>query len=453
MDNTFSRREFLRRASLLGLSGLAAPMALNLSMLSEAVAATAPTDYKALVCIFLSGGNDSHNMLMPYDPSGYAAYAAARQALATAQANIIPLGGAADQQLGLAPQMRGLQSLFAANKLGVISNIGPLLAPTTKSNYLNKSVPLPPKLMSHNDQSNIWLSGAPEGAGQGWGGRIADLYMANNSNQSLTCVMTGGSRVFLSGRQTSAYTVSTGAPTRLLWGSAGAFGSNTLGADIRALLGQTQINALAQVYVDTCQRGITTADSLASTYAGIADPVGFPASNELGDQLKAVARMIKARGSLGNKRQVFMVQLGGFDLHDNLLAIYPALLQKINDAMVAFQTEMELQGVSEQVTTFTASEFGRTLSSNSDGSDHGWGAHHFVMGGAVQGGKVWGQRREPLLDGPNDIGQGRLIPDFATDQLAWSLAKWFGVADSDRDLILPAMRNFDAGALNLFGAA
>ena len=455
MDLDLSRREFLRRTGSLGAAGVALPMALNLSILGEAVAATAPTDYKALVCLFMAGGNDCHNTVIPYDTTNYAAYAAIRQTLAIPRANLAASAlGVADangKQLALAPQWSGLKGLYDSGSLGVISNIGPLMVPTNKTQYKNNSVPLPPKLMSHNDQTSVWLSGAAEGSGRGWGGRIGDLYMANNTNSTLTCVMVGGSRVFLSGNQTAAFTMGTGNPTQMLSGNTSRWGNTSLKADLISLMTQGQSNELAKVYNDISQRGIGTSDTLASAYVGLADPTGFPTGNNLADQLKAIAKIISARDALGNKRQVFMVQIGGFDLHDDLMQKHPALLQNINDAMLAFQASMVTMGLQNQVTTFTASEFGRTLSSNGDGSDHGWGGHHLVMGGAVKGGQVWGRKMDAVIDGPDDVGQGRMIPDFSTEQLAWSLAQWFGAVDSDRDLILPTMKNFDANALKVFG--
>lgn len=455
MDHHFTRREFLKRASILGAAGVAAPMALNLSILNEAVAATSPTDYKALVCLYMAGGNDCHNVLIPYDNANYAKYAAIRQALAIPQADLskttLGLVDSNGQQMALAPQWLGLKTLYDAGSLGVISNIGPLMKPTTKTDYKNKAFPLPPKLLSHNDQTNVWLSGAAEGAGKGWGGRIADLYMANNSNTALTCVMIGGSRVFLSGEKTAAFTQGTGTPLQLLNGQATRWGNNTLRNDLIDLMTKGRDNELVNAYRDISNRGISTSATVATAYVGQADPSGFPANNNLGDQLKAVAKMIAARNTLGNKRQVFMVQIGGFDLHDDLMQKHPALLTNINDAMLAFQNSMVALGLQNNVSTFTASEFGRTLSSNGDGSDHGWGSHHLVMGGAVKGGQIFGKKVVPEIDGDFDIGQGRLIPDFATDQLAWSLAKWFGAEDSDRSLIMPTMANFDVNALKIFG--
>ncbi|WP_373974060.1 DUF1501 domain-containing protein [Chitinibacter sp. SCUT-21] len=455
MEMNLSRREFLRRAGMLGVAGAAAPLALNLSILGEAVAATTPSDYKALVCVYLAGGSDSHNLLIPYDLSSHSQYASIRQSLAIARDRLsstaLNTPDGSGRQMALAPELLGLKGLYDSGQLGVISNIGPLVVPTSKSQFVNNAVPLPPKLMSHNDQTNVWLSGAAEGAGQGWGGRIGDLYQSNNSNAALSCIMVNGAKVFLSGKQTAAFTIGTGAkPTQLLSGVNARWGNANFRDDLMSLMTQVQSNELSNVYSETCKRGIATSDFLANTYKSVTDPSGFPAGNSLADQLKAVSRMISARTMLGNSRQVFMVSLGGFDLHDDLNADYPELLSKVNDAMLAFYNSLNSMGLANQVTTFTASEFGRSLASNGDGSDHGWGGHHLVMGGAVKGGQIWGRKIEPRVGGPDDIGQGRLIPDFATDQLAWSLAKWFGASDSDRDLILPSMSNFDANTLRIF---
>jgi uncharacterized protein (DUF1501 family) len=200
MDNTLSRREFLRRAGMLAASGAAAPMAFNLSLMSEAAAATAPSDYKALVCVFFSGGNDHQNTMVPYDLKNYQAYATIRQSIATPRDKLLPLPGllADGRQMALAPQLAGLASLFGQGRLAVVANMGPLVQPTTKAQYLSRSVALPPKLFSHNDQQSFWMSSMAEGASSGWGGRIGDLFLTGNSNAALSCISVGGIGLYLS---------------------------------------------------------------------------------------------------------------------------------------------------------------------------------------------------------------------------------------------------------------
>ncbi|MDW5418602.1 DUF1501 domain-containing protein [Iodobacter sp. CM08] len=451
MNNTLSRREFLRRAGMLAASGAAAPMAFNLSLMSEAAAATAPGDYKALVCVFLAGGNDHQNTMVPYDLKNYQAYAAIRQTLATPRDQLLPLPGvlADGRQMALAPQLTGLASLFGQGRLAVVANMGPLMQPTTKAQYLSRSVALPPKLFSHNDQQSFWMSSMAEGASSGWGGRIGDLFLAGNSNAALSCISVGGVGLYLSGKQASSFTVGVTGNPQLLWGSTYLFSPSYIN-ELKALMSTNKNNHLENEYVKVTQRGLNTSVQLDTALKSApALNATFPAGNSLADSLKMVAKLISTRAQLGNKRQVFMVQLGGFDMHDGLLAKHPIQLKMVNDALMAFDSAMTELGLQDQVTTFTGSEFGRTLSGNGDGSDHGWASHHFVMGGAVAGGKIYGRVPEPIISGADDVGQGRYIPDLSVEQLAWPLAKWFGVPDSDRYLVLPTLARFDADALKV----
>lgn len=451
MNNTLSRREFLRRAGMLAASGAAAPMAFNLSLMSEAAAATAPSDYKALVCVFLAGGNDHQNTMVPYDLKNYQAYAAIRQTLATPRDQLLPLPGvlADGRQMALAPQLTGLASLFGQGRLAVVANMGPLMQPTTKAQYLSRSVALPPKLFSHNDQQSFWMSSMAEGASSGWGGRIGDLFLAGNSNAALSCISVGGVGLYLSGKQASSFTVGVTGNPQLLWGSTYLFSPSYIN-ELKALMSTNKNNHLENEYVKVTQRGLNTSVQLDTALKSApALNATFPAGNSLADSLKMVAKLISTRAQLGNKRQVFMVQLGGFDMHDGLLAKHPIQLKMVNDALMAFDGAMTELGLQDQVTTFTGSEFGRTLSGNGDGSDHGWASHHFVMGGAVAGGKIYGRVPEPIIGGADDVGQGRYIPDLSVEQLAWPLAKWFGVPDSDRYLVLPTLARFDADALKI----
>ncbi|NHQ84508.1 DUF1501 domain-containing protein [Iodobacter sp. HSC-16F04] len=451
MDKHLSRREFLRRAGMLAATGAAAPMAFNLSLISEAAAAAMPGDYKALVCVFLSGGNDHQNTLIPYDQANYNAYAAIRQTLATPRAQLSALPNALSdgRQMALAPQLSGLSSLYAAGRLAVVANMGPLIQPTTKLQYQNRSVPLPPKLFSHNDQQSYWMSSMAEGADSGWGGRVGDLFLSGNSNAALSCISVGGVGLYLSGKEARSFSVGVSGNPLLLWGSSYVFGPGFV-SDLKGMMTADKSNHLENEYVKVTRRGLNTSSTLdAALKAAPVLTTVFPAGNALADSLKMVAKLISVNGQLGNKRQVFMVQLGGFDLHDGLLAKHPVLLKTVNDALMAFDGALNELGLQNQVTTFTGSEFGRTLSSNGDGSDHGWASHHFVMGGAVAGGQIFGRVPLPVIGGNDDVGQGRYIPDLSVEQLAWPLAKWFGVADSDRYLVLPTLARFDENALKI----
>jgi len=447
----------MKHASALSVAGAATPWALNLAAMGEAAAATA-TDYKALVCVFLYGGNDYANTLVPYDQASYDAYKALRPTLAydrsalTATALTPSTALAGGRQYALAPSMASLLPLFNAGRMGVVLNVGTLMQPTTRAQYLARSVPLPPKLFSHNDQQSLWQSSAPEGAAVGWGGRLGDLMQSGNGGAStFTCVNVSGNAVFLSGQSAVQYqmTSSGSVPLRAL--SSPLFGSSACSTALRTMLTQQRDHLFENEYTRVLKRSIAANTTLStSMMPASAISTTFPGTNSLADQLKLVARMIASAGTMGVKRQVFMVSLGGFDTHDGLLNVHPALLGKVADAMAAFyQSTVEL-GVANQVTSFTASDFGRTLSGNNDGSDHGWGSMHFVLGGAVNGQRCYGQAPVVAHNGPDDVGQGRLVPTTSVDQYAGTLGKWFGISDVDLlSTVVPNLGNFNASQRNL----
>ena len=331
-----ARRAFLRRAGQLGLAGVAAPWALNLAAIGEAAAFSA-NDYKALVCVFLYGGNDYGNTLVPYDNTNYARYAAIRTGIATSQASLAAtaLSPAAalpgGLQLALAPQMTGLKNLFDAGKLAVQLNVGPLIQPTTLAQYNARSVPLPPKLFSHNDQQSVWQSSRPEGSTAGWGGKLGDLALSSNSSAVFTCISVTGNAVYLAGQTAAQYQVSTSGAVAINGIKSGVYGSSACGAALNTLLTQASTQALEHEVGRVAARSITAESQVSSALAGTpAFTTTFPAGNTLASQLQLVARLIAARSSLGAKRQVFMVSLGGFDLHDNLVAQHPTLLGNVS---------------------------------------------------------------------------------------------------------------------------
>ena len=444
-----ARRALLRRAALTGLAGSAAPWALNLSLMADAAAASSSgTDYKALVCVFLYGGNDHGNTLVPVDNANHAKYAAIRGALATAQSALAataltPTTALPDGlQYALAPQLAPLKTVWDAGKLAVQLNVGPLIVPTTVAQYNAKSVPLPPKLMSHNDQQSMWQSDLAEGATSGWGGRIGDLVLSGNGGSVFTCTSVTGNAVFLSGQSAVQYQLSSSGAVAIKGLQKALFGSSAAQAALRTLITGTQSHLFADEYTRVTRRSIEAEAQVTAALAGLpALATAFP-DTSLGGQLKMVARMIAARGSFGVKRQVFFVSLGGFDLHDNLLENHPVLLTQAADAMKAFYDATLELGVAQQVTAFSASDFGRTLSINGDGSDHGWGSHHVVMGGAVKGKAFYGTPPATAVNGPDDVGQGRLLPTTAVDQFGATLATWFGVPDSDLATVVPNIGNF-----------
>lgn len=453
MSSDQSRRAFLKRASILSMAGSASPFVMNLAAMSEAAAATA-SDYKALVCVFLYGGNDYANTLVPYDAATYSVYKAQRSALAYAQSALAPtllnpsVPLAADAKYALAPELGKLLPVFNAGKMAVMLNVGTLVQPTTKAQYLARSVKLPPKLLSHNDQQSFWQASGAEGATSGWGGRIGDLLQSGNGTAALTCVNLSGNAVFLTGRSAVQYSIASSGPVGLNARNS-LQGSSAAATLLQSLIGGTvngphlfegalgNVGSRALNLYDQVTSALAGAPVTSTVFPAAADP-----SSSLGAQLKAVAKQISVSQQLGIKRQVFFVSTGRYDTHDGLNTVHPLLLTNLADAMRAFyDTTVEL-GVASQVTTFTASDFGRALTGNNDGSDHGWGSMHFVLGGAVKGGRYYGINPVLANNGPDDIGQGRLVPTMSVDQYAATLASWFGVAASDLSTVVPNISNY-----------
>lgn len=451
MTQDQSRRAFLKRSALLGLAGTATPFVTSLAAIGEAAAATA-SDYKALVCVFLYGGNDYANTLVPYDESSFAAYRTARanigyqrDALAATVLNpAVALPGG--RAYALSPSMPEMSQLFAAGKMAVALNVGTLVEPTTKAQYTNRTVKLPPKLFSHNDQQSFFQASNPEGATSGWGGRIGDVFQGGNGTAALTCINTSGNAVYLTGRSAIQYAVGTGGPIPLINNSRTLYGSSSALDTLRSLMTTESGFAMASEHARISKRAFDIQARLGSALAGApaANFPLFPSNNGLADQLRMVARMISVSQTLGLKRQVFFVSMGGFDLHDNLVAQHPGLLARVSAAMKAFYDTTVALGVAEQVTSFTASDFGRTLQSNDDGSDHGWGGMHFLVGGAVRGQRFYGKAPIVGTGTGDDVGQGRLLPTMSVDQYAATLASWFGVDSNGLRTVLPNIGNYDS---------
>lgn len=471
-----TRRALLKKISALTLAPVATPMALNLLGMANAAAQSA-NDYKALVCVFLFGANDHYNTVIPYDTRSYDAYYAVRKGAAiagtpydgialrrdalTATALGSKEGLANGLQMALGPTMGGLKSVFDAGRASILLNVGPLVVPTSLSEYNNKSVPLPPKLFSHNDQQAYWqTSGGTEGSLSGWGGRTADLILSQNSKAALSCVSVNGNSLYLAGQRALSYQLSASGPqTVTAIRSNSLYGSATCASVLRSLveapsrtghLMETEhanvMNRALGLYGDLNSALNTTPAELTNLFTSGNATTG---ANSLSQQLRMVARMLHQRNTFGLKRQVFMVGLGGFDLHDFLPTQHPGLLQRVSDGLKEFNDAMNYLGLADQVTTFTASDFGRTLASNGDGSDHGWGSHHFLMGGAVNGGRFFGEAPPIGVNHTQQVGSGRLLPSTAVDQMAAELARWFGVSDTDMAAVLPNSGNFDKYGLGL----
>ncbi|MGJ7536546.1 MULTISPECIES: DUF1501 domain-containing protein [unclassified Variovorax] len=461
-----TRRAFLRRTGQLAMAGTALPFALNLAAMGEAAAQAAPgDDYKALVCVFLFGGNDYANTLVNYDADSYAKYSAIRGAIALpsdaalAATELKPAVSLANgRKYALNPAMTKLATLFDEGRMAVQLNVGPLVKPLTRAQFNSsnrKDFPIPPKLFSHNDQQSIWQSSSPEGSTIGWGGNLGDLMLAGQRNASLfTCVSVAGNAVFLSGDEALQYQVGTRGAVRINSVSSATgnvYGSSAVKAAMQQLAQQARSHTLENEYNKVTLRAVEAEGKITTAIQPDDLNGNFPTGNNLADQLKMVARLIRGRVSLGVKRQVFFVSMGGYDLHDDLDTKQGGLMLRLSEAMFAFQRQMKALDIDDKVTAFTASDFGRTLSSNGNGSDHGWGSHHFVVGGvnAVKGKAFYGTPPPVSIgntaadDDQWHVGQGRLLPTTSVDQYAATLAKWFGVPDADLNGILPNLKNFN----------
>ena len=448
MSSDQSRRAFLKRSAALGIAGSASPFVMNLAAIGEAAASVA-TDYKALVCVFLEGGNDFANTLTPYDQATYDIYQTLRPTVALARNALTPtvlspntaLPGAV--QYALAPTLAPLLPIFNAGKMAAVLNIGTLIHPTTKAQYTAQNVPVPPKLFSHNDQQSFFQSASPEGASSGWGGRIGDLFEAGNGNATLTCINATGNAVFLSGKKVSQYSVSRNGPVALYSNTPTLFGSATANMALRSMISAPRTHLLENEHTRVTKRSLDAFPDVSTALGGAPTfSTYFDLHNPLAIQLNVVARMIAASEQLGAKRQVFFVSQTGYDLHSKLAETQPLLLDTLAKALKSFyDTTVEL-GISDKVTNFTGSDFGRSIVNNDNGSDHGWGGTQFVLGGAVKGKEFYGKSPVFANNGPDDVGQGRLLPTTSVEQYAATLATWFGVSASDMPSVLPSINNF-----------
>lgn len=461
-----SRRSFLgwsARAAALGAGapfarnlaalGAGAPFAMNLAALGAASAQSA-SDYKALVCVFLYGGNDSHNLVIPYDAAAYTGYQQARGGIARVRNTLLPLTTLSNQggrQFALPPELQPLATLFGAGRAAIVANVGPLVRPITRAQYQARSVPLPPKLFSHNDQQSVWQASVPEGAQYGWGGRIGDVLASANAKSTFTSISISGNAVWSSGQSTQQYQIGPGGAVAVnSLASASLFGSASASQLLRRLVTDQRTHVLQNDHTRLIQRGLTANQDLRDAMAGGPELQTVFPEGSLAAQLKMAARLIAVRDKIGAKRQVFFVSLGGFDTHAFLSAAHPPLLTQLAAALSAFDAALGELNVRNQVTAFTASDFGRSLVSNGDGSDHGWGAHHFVVGGAVKGRDIYGQFPVVALGTNDDAGQGRFIPTTSVDQYAASFARWMGLSEAQLADVLPNLQYFSPSTLPMF---
>ena len=438
--HTVSRRNFLKFGA-----AAAAFSACPGAAFSQSIGTSAPfPDYKALVCVFMFGGNDSFNMVVPRSNAEYDLYAASRQNLAIDQTALLAINPLTPDgaQYGLHPSMTGMKSLFESGRLAVLSNVGPLIEPTTKDQFLGNSVMLPPQLFSHNDQQDQWHSlKGRETVNTGWAGRVADLIRTNVADQQMaTNASLFGNVLFQSADESIAYVMGPTGPVQFE-----GFTGNPISQEQRlafeSIINASYSSIYERGFAEIQQRAVAASDLVSNAIAGAVVNTPFPAS-QLGTQLRTVARLIDVRDQLQMQRQVFFVAAGGFDSHDNQNRDQPGLLGDISDSMSAFYDATVEINAADLVTTFTQSDFGRTLTSNGDGTDHAWGGNQLVMGDAVIGQDMYGTY--PLLEicGPDDVTGGRMIPTTSADQYAATLARWFGIPDAELDIVAPNIGNF-----------
>jgi uncharacterized protein (DUF1501 family) len=436
-----TRRDFLRSCAVLGAAGVG-------SQLDRFGALTAHAqgtgDYKALVCIFLFGGNDSNNMIVPVD-SRYASYAAIRGQLALGPTTLLPAGSTG---LGLNPALTHIHRLYGENAAAFALNVGTLVQPTTKETI--SRVALPRSLQSHHDQTQQWQSSDANGGLTGWGGRVNDVMSALNTGTAAPGIAVNtGNSLFLSGNRTAPINVtSTGAAGLYSFGSSSAM-TGRIDSLQRLLTFDTGLKLVSSAN-GILGESIRSIGEMNAVLAGAPTlPVTFP-TGALGQQLEQVAKIISVRGALGMRRQIFFAGISGFDTHENQLAAQQGLLTGLDHAVNAFFGALDAFGLTNQVTIFTESEFNRTSNANATlGTDHAWGGHHLIIGGAVRGGRVYGTLPTLELRGPDDFSnRGVWIPTQALDQYAATLGTWFGVGDADLDAIFPNLRNFSARRLD-----
>jgi uncharacterized protein (DUF1501 family) len=455
-----SRREFLRRSAMLAGAGVAAPYALELAGLTSALQVNALDGYKALVCVFLYGGNDHYDTVIPYDLTSYNAYATFRgPTISRPYDTLLPLapgnGFNDGRAAAFTPQWGQLKGLFDNGKLALISNVGTLRQLITKAQYSNSAL-RPPQLFSHNDQQSVWQSSVPEGATTGWGGRLGDVMLDDNGSDKLfTCISASGNAVFMTGAQAFQYQINTGGVVDLNTG----FSSSAPLTGLRQIMNLDGVGPIPTSYSAISKRSLAAADRMKTALAAVGEPrdangvlLPFP-NTGLGRQLKMVARLIAAgKTQLTTKRQVFFVSTGGFDNHDRLATDHPPLLSDLDACLAAFYRATVAIGAQDEVTTFTGSDFGRTLTINGDGSDHAWGAHHIVMGGSVNGKNAFGKLPLVADNGVDDVGQGRLIPTTSVDQYASTLALWMGATPTEVRTVIPNIDRFPTNDLGFMKA-
>jgi uncharacterized protein (DUF1501 family) len=451
------RRAFLRNALAVSSLGLASRLDL-VNVLSTAGATTAP-DYKALVCVFMFGGNDGNNTVVPLDSAGYQSYSTVRTAasgIQLTQGQLLPIQPSnTSTPYGLHPALDELQALFGQGKLAILANVGTLTQPTNQAQY--KSGIQPISLYSHADQQAQWQTSISSSvATTGWGGRLADQTKSLNAPGGFPVVTSlGGTALFTTGVTATPLSIPVSGSFAL-----SGFANNTAGnarlAAVKALLAETSTSTMVTSMNEIGTQALSFSATVNPVITGtstIVDPLFTGLTSSIANQLHQVAKMISARTSTGANRQIFFVSLGSFDTHNNQVPLQNQLFSDLSPALKAFHDATVALGVGSQVTTFTLSDFSRTFAPASGaGTDHAWGNHHFIMGDAVAGGKFYGQYPQLALGGPDDTtGEGRWIPTTSVDQYGATLASWFGVPSGSLVKVFPNLGSFTPNNLGFLG--
>lgn len=441
-----NRRRFLKLSA-----GSAATVGLMNMPLTALANGNSLPDYKAIVNIFFLGGNDGFNMIVPTSNFEYDEYAASRQNLAIPRADLLevsPTGGGA---YGFHPALLEMQNLFNDGQMAVLANVGNLIQPVTKTQLANPNTPRPDQLFSHNDQQDQWRYGDPVSKSSGWGGRLSDYLIGDNADPLLTSIAIGGRTNWLASEQNLDLAINDNGFDRYSYVRPDQNWTQNRRAAFRSVLDQSYSDPFLNEFASAQKRTMDLVERVGGFTRDLEDFTTVLPDNEnyLAKSLQMVAKMIAVRNQLGMQRQVFYVAMGGFDTHDDQLQHQPALLQQISQAMKYFYDLTIELGVENSVTSFTSSEFGRTLTSNGDGTDHAWGNHQFVMGGAVNGGDIYGTMPSLEIDGPDDYNDdGRIIPTTSVEQFAKPILDWFGMTESQIATVIPNLSAFNGDAID-----
>ncbi|PQV45038.1 uncharacterized protein (DUF1501 family) [Jejuia pallidilutea] len=450
--NTISRRKFIGDScAALGYTTLFSSL-INLKAMAAAAmdnSAIIPYggDYKALVCLLLSGGNDSFNMLIPKGNTEYNEYATTRSNLAIPKNDILQINpNTSDGRVfGLHPELTDMRKMFESGNLAFLSNVGTLIEPSTKSDIKNNVVKTPLGLFSHSDQVQQWQTGNPgERSNIGWGGKIADLVQSMNSNNAISMnISLRGSNIFQRGDQITPYTIKNSGSVGISGYGGNGFFNELKTEALNSMLEKDYQDIYKNTYKNTVKASNDANLAFQEAVDGVQEFITpLPEENNLAEQLHMVAKTIGARDTLGFSRQIFFVEIGGFDNHDELLINHGSNLKEVNDALNYFNSLLFELNMNDCVTTFSVSDFSRTLTSNGNGTDHAWGGNAFMMGGAVNGREIYGNYPTLALGSDLDLRSGVIIPTTAADLYMAELALWFGVAPSDLNTILPNLSNF-----------